>query len=839
MNSFRGYDLTILDEQAIVTGLATPESGFANRLLVCTESSLLELRKSWGKTRIEKAYNRALFTDVSLKRSFGVWKLEISTYSGELKYTGERGELERIAQFLRQWGHETDYRTETSNDSTEHTANEPNWRYPRAAPKDGLRKSTVWSQWLKGCSLIVLGVIVLLVGIVIFSDCSDDSPSTGVPDTQEATREARLNINATAVERSREAQTATATTSSPTRVRRTYTPTPPAKPSPTPTFDQLKSEAVEIDYDDLVNPTKWHIGKRIRFVAKIIQVIPVPERGENLFVLRANVTRDAHSWDDEIFLEYTGPRLFEGDIFEMVGTFVRLFTYEAVSSNDVTAPLILVVASQRVEEVDRVVITQTPIVVVETVEVVKEVVVEVEVVKEVTVEVEKEAVKEVVVEVEVVKEIEVVKEVEKEVQVVVTATPSSTPTPTSSPTLGPSNTPTPTATPSPTPEPPSTPAELVERVQDSVVRVQARSGGTFFGTASQGSGFIFAVEGTTAFVATNQHIIDGSNSVEVQIEDSTYDALVLGWDAERDVAVLSICCSSEFIALQWGDASPSEGETVIAIGYPDNDTGNIIATIGEVRAPDDLSIEHDFIPHSAPLNPGNSGGPLFAMPGGEVVGINTAGGTNTLAFYAVPYQAIEEQVEEWRSQLIVEPTVTPTPTYSTSLPKTFGPGMHIVGKDIAPGEYRAQAASSGSRFANCGWKRLSSITGETGSTLGWYGSSEGFTYVTIKPSDFAFESSGCTEWRSTAAQHDDPQPRSTFAGGTHLVGIDILPGQYKTEANPKALIGCAWERLSSTDGEYKSTIAGNAGVREGSVYVMIDADDYAFHSVGCMTWIKQ
>ena len=253
----------------------------------------------------------------------------------------------------------------------------------------------------------------------------------------------------------------------------------------------------------------------------------------------------------------------------------------------------------------------------------------------------------------------------------VTATPTSEstptatqiPTPSPSPTPGPTDTPTPTVTPSPTPEPPSTPAELMERVQNSVVRVKARSGGTFFGRTSQGSGFIFAVEGTTAFIATNHHVIDGSNSVEVQIGDSsTYDALVLGWDAERDVAVVSICCSSDFIALPWGRASPSEGESVIAIGYPNSDTGNLIATIGEVRAPDDLSMEHDFIPHSAPLNPGNSGGPLFSMPGAEVIGINTASGTETLAFYAVPYQAIAQQVADWRSQLIVDATATPTPT---------------------------------------------------------------------------------------------------------------------------------------------------------------------------------
>ena len=160
----------------------------------------------------------------------------------------------------------------------------------------------------------------------------------------------------------------------------------------------------------------------------------------------------------------------------------------------------------------------------------------------------------------------------------------------------------------------------------------------------------------------------------------------LGVDAERDVAVLSICCSSDFIALQWGETSPSEGESVIAIGYPDSDTEIVIATIGEVRAPDDLSMEHDFIPHSAPLNPGNSGGPLFSMPGAEVVGINTARASETLAFYAVPYQAIAQQVADWRAQLIVAPTATPTfaptPTFTPTLEPTpaipFG-GVKVSG----------------------------------------------------------------------------------------------------------------------------------------------------------------
>ena len=81
----------------------------------------------------------------------------------------------------------------------------------------------------------------------------------------------------------------------------------------------------------------------------------------------------------------------------------------------------------------------------------------------------------------------------------------------------------------------------------------------------------------------------------------------------------------------------------------------VTATTGVVAPGDDLSGRFDFIPHTAPLNPGNSGGPLFSMPDAKVLGINTARGTQTLVFYAVPFQAIEGQMAEWRSQLVVIP----------------------------------------------------------------------------------------------------------------------------------------------------------------------------------------
>jgi len=494
-----------------------------------------------------------------------------------------------------------------------------------------------------------------------------------------------------------------------------------------------------------------------------------------------------------------------------------------------------------VEVVHEIVVTRevaVPVEVTREVEVFRNVEVPVEVLRETEIIKNVEVPVEVVHEIVVTREVAVPVEVTREVEVtrVVVATPTATPIP--SPTHSPTSTP--TATPSPTPGPPSTPAELVERVRDSVVRVEAGTGG-FLSFTSSGSGFIFEVEGTTAFVATNHHLIDGKGSVEVQLGDSsTYDALVLGWDAERDVAVLSICCSSEFVALPWGDATPSEGETVVAVGYPIGDTDNLITTIGEVLAPDDLSIEHDFIPHSAPLNPGNSGGPLFSMPSAEVVGINTARGTEILAFYAVPYHAVAQQAADWRSQLIIEPTATPIFTSGDAVsefPTSFEPGTHIVGKDIAPGEYRAKSKYS---KGACEWKRLNSLGGESGSTnaFWWSGTSnEGYTYTTILPTDFAFSSEGCTQWESTDAIHENPMPRpiDSFDGGTHIVGIHIEPGLYKSGVATRR---CRWVRLSSTDGGHSSEI-GYESVAEGTVYVTIEPTDYAFHSDGCTTWVKQ
>ena len=139
----------------------------------------------------------------------------------------------------------------------------------------------------------------------------------------------------------------------------TRTPFPTLTPVPTPTFDELFELAQEIAYDELFRNNELHVGKEVRLVAKIVQVIANPDQSDE-FYLRANVTPGDFIWDDTVFLEYTGPRLLEDDIVEMIGIVEGLFTYEAVLGNQVTVPHISVVKSRRITESGKPTFNPTP-----------------------------------------------------------------------------------------------------------------------------------------------------------------------------------------------------------------------------------------------------------------------------------------------------------------------------------------------------------------------------------------------------------------------------------------------------------------------------------------------
>ncbi|WP_144162878.1 DegQ family serine endoprotease [Paraburkholderia sp. BCC1885] len=157
-------------------------------------------------------------------------------------------------------------------------------------------------------------------------------------------------------------------------------------------------------------------------------------------------------------------------------------------------------------------------------------------------------------------------------------------------------------------------------------------------SASLGSGFIVSSDG---YILTNAHVVDGANVVTVKLTDKReFRAKVVGADKQSDVAVLKIDASN-LPTVKIGDPNQSKvGQWVVAIGSPygfDNTVTSGIISAKSRSLPNENYTP--FIQTDVPVNPGNSGGPLFNLQG-EVIGINSmiysqTGGFQGLSF-AIP-----------------------------------------------------------------------------------------------------------------------------------------------------------------------------------------------------------
>jgi len=151
----------------------------------------------------------------------------------------------------------------------------------------------------------------------------------------------------------------------------------------------------------------------------------------------------------------------------------------------------------------------------------------------------------------------------------------------------------------------------------------------FFGyqttSAASGSGFIMSEDG---YILTNHHVIEGSSSVTVSLYDGTsYDATVIGYDKNNDIAVLKVDAEG-LVPVVFGNSDDVKvGENVIAIGNPLGEL-TFSLTSGVVSALDrevtlSSGVTMDLIQTDCAINSGNSGGALFNLYG-EVVGITNA-----------------------------------------------------------------------------------------------------------------------------------------------------------------------------------------------------------------------
>ncbi|HEX7389510.1 MAG TPA: Do family serine endopeptidase, partial [Acidiphilium sp.] len=166
---------------------------------------------------------------------------------------------------------------------------------------------------------------------------------------------------------------------------------------------------------------------------------------------------------------------------------------------------------------------------------------------------------------------------------------------------------------------------------------------------AKGSGFFISPKG---YLVTNNHVVKHAKSVFVTLSDGErLPAKVVGTDPNTDLAVLKVTRAKPFPYLELGDsADVVPGQWVIAIGNPfglaETVTTGVVSALGR----DIGDGEYDsFIQIDAPINEGNSGGPLLNQKG-QVIGVNTAiltpsGGSVGIGF-AIPSDMVKQIADD-------------------------------------------------------------------------------------------------------------------------------------------------------------------------------------------------
>lgn len=172
-------------------------------------------------------------------------------------------------------------------------------------------------------------------------------------------------------------------------------------------------------------------------------------------------------------------------------------------------------------------------------------------------------------------------------------------------------------------------------------------------TQALGSGFIIDPSG---YIVTNNHVVDGAEEVAVILDDGTrYDAQFRGADPKTDLALLKIDADEPLPFVEFGDSENSRvGDWIVAIGNPFGLGGTATTGIISARGRDIQSGPFDdFIQIDAPINRGNSGGPLFDTQG-RVIGVNAAifspTGGNVGIGFAIPSNLATSVIHQLKAE---------------------------------------------------------------------------------------------------------------------------------------------------------------------------------------------
>ncbi len=259
-------------------------------------------------------------------------------------------------------------------------------------------------------------------------------------------------------------------------------------------------------------------------------------------------------------------------------------------------------------------------------------------------------------------------------------------------------------------------SEIVAKTANSVVEITTETvtTGSFFQqyvATGAGSGVIISDDG---YILTNNHVIDGANTVKVTTKDSTeYDAEIIGADAKLDVALLKIN-AKELTPATFGDSSTIQvGDYAVAIGNPLGQLGGTV-TDGIVSALDrDVTVDNEtmrLLQTDAAINPGNSGGGLFNSSG-ELIGIVCAKASSSSTEveglgFAIPINNVLDILNDLKEYGYVKGRVDLGMTLSNVQSSTaYQPGVYV------------NSVSSGSSADKAGFQKGDLITKVNGTEV--------------------------------------------------------------------------------------------------------------------------
>jgi S1-C subfamily serine protease len=189
-----------------------------------------------------------------------------------------------------------------------------------------------------------------------------------------------------------------------------------------------------------------------------------------------------------------------------------------------------------------------------------------------------------------------------------------------------------------TPGPPVADADLLDAYSQAVINVARTVGPAVIAVAARGdssgrggsgggmgSGFLLTPDG---YALTNSHVVHGRRSFTATTEEGDrIGAELVGDDPATDLALLRLVARDLPYATLGDSEALCVGQLVIAMGNPlgfrSTVSTGVVSAVGRAMRSEDGRLIENIVQHTAPLNPGNSGGPLVDSRG-RVVGINTA-----------------------------------------------------------------------------------------------------------------------------------------------------------------------------------------------------------------------